>query len=95
MKATEKEKISIQMIKAVDRIATKNELKRSDYVKMVLGLAECIVRFCVREGVAGCKKNSRKVTKITRETFIAFIERDYKDDSWWLKDDEEDKEDDE
>ncbi len=89
MTANEKEKIVSKMIKSVDKIAVKNHLSYRDFSIMVLNLAESIVRFCFREGVEGCKKNSRKVNKLTAQTFIEYANRDTKDDHWWLKDDED------
>lgn len=92
MTASEKEKIVSKMIKSVDKIAVKNHLSYRDLAIMVLNLAESIVRFCIREGVEGCKKNSRKLNKLTIETFTEYANRDTKNDSWWLKDDEDNNE---
>ena len=91
MTATEKVKIEFMMIKSVDRIATKNGLKYRDFVIMVLNLAECLIRFCVREGIPGCKRNSRKVKNIVKQTFIDFANRSKDEKGWWLKDDKEDE----
>ena len=65
MTANEKDKIMFKMIKSVYRIAEKHELKYKDLVIMALGIAESIVRYTLRECVEGCKKNSRKVNKLT------------------------------
>ena len=92
MTASEKEKICIKMIKSVDKIAVKNHLSYRDLAIMVLNIAECFVRFCIREGMEGCKKNSRKVNKMTVQTYTEYANRDTKDDSWWLKDDEDNNE---
>ena len=93
MTANEKEKIVSKMIKSVFRIAEKHELKYKDLVIMALGIAESIVRYTLRECVEGCKKNSRKVNKLTSQTFIEYANRDTKDDDWWLKDDEDNEKD--
>lgn len=95
MTAKEKEQIQTWMIKSVFKIAEGRELKYKDLVIMVLNLAACVMRYCFREGVEGCKKNSRKLNKLTIQTFTEYANRDMRDDSWWLKDDEDNNEEDE
>ena len=95
MTALEKQKLSNLMAKRITRFINKNcsGVPYRDFIIMVLNQAEVLVRFCVRESIDGCKKNSRKADKVTREMFRSFANVPEKE---WLemltfKDDEESK----
>ena len=63
----------------------------ADIARMILREAFAIVKFCVREGYEGCKKNSRKADKVTREYFrrIADMTREERLEELDFKDDNE------
>ena len=69
MTAKEKMGLQLQLSKMIGTFLEKHEFKRKDVIIMLLGITYAWVRFCVREGVPGCKKNSRKCAKVTRMYF--------------------------
>ena len=74
MTKEEKLSVNIQCVRSVLSYMNKLNLGYNDMRKIIMHAAYCIVRFCVREGTPGCKKNSRKTSRLTRETFISYLD---------------------
>ena len=76
MKATEKQQIRTKLNKTLVQFLNKQcaGLSYRALIFIILDAAQAIIRMCVREGYKGGCKDSRKVTKLTRELFCNFAE---------------------
>ena len=73
MTAKEKMDLQLKLSKMIGTFLEKHEFQRKDVIIMLLGITYAWVRFCVREGVPGCKKDSRKSRKFTRMYFEEYV----------------------
>ena len=69
MTVKEKMDLQLKLSKMIGTFLEKHEFQYKDVIIMLLGITYAWVRFCVREGVPGCKKNSRKCDRLTRMYF--------------------------
>lgn len=70
----EKEIVSTGCVKRIITYMQKYNPNYSDVLIMIMNAAYCITRFCIREGIPGCKKNSRKTSRLTHEAFISYLD---------------------
>ena len=73
MTAKEKMALQLKLSKMIGTFVEKHEFKRKDVITMLFGITYAWVRFCVREGVVGCRKNSRKCARLTRMYFEEYV----------------------
>ena len=73
MTAKEKMALQLKLSKMIGTFLEKHEFKRKDVIIMLLGITYAWVRLCVREGVPGCKKNSRLCAKKTHMYFEQYV----------------------
>ena len=73
MTAKEKMDLQLKLSKMIGTFLEKHEFQRKDVIIMLFGITHAWVRFCIREGVRGCKKNSRKCARLTRMYFDEYI----------------------
>ena len=65
--------LQLKLSKMIGTFLEKHEFQRKDVIIMLLGITYAWVRFCVREGVPDCKKNSRLCAMFTRMYFEQYI----------------------
>ena len=73
MTAKEKMDLQLKLSKMIGTFLEKHEFQYKDVIIMLFGITYAWVRLCVREGVPGCKKNSRLCTKVTRMYFEEYV----------------------
>ena len=90
MKAREKVNVITSLVKVWDKVLRYHEMKYSDAIRVVMGAAYSLIRYCVRMGYPGCKKNSRKADRVTIELMRKYVSPDRDEQEWTLNDDEDD-----
>ena len=73
MTAKEKMDLQLKLSKMIGTFLEKHEFQRKDVIIMLFGITYAWVRLCIREGVVGCRKNSRLCAKVTRMYFEEYV----------------------
>ena len=91
---TAKEKLDLQLVlsKMIGAFLSKHEFQYKDVIIMLFSITYSWVRFCIREGVPGCKRNSRKCAKWTRmyfEEYVRYCDSNERCSMWEYADDQD------
>ena len=73
MTAKEKMDLQLKLSKMIGTFLEKHELQYKDVIIMLFGITYAWVQLCIREGVRGCKKNSRRCARLTGLYFDEYV----------------------